>query len=226
MSEYIQRSRMRAVKSWATEVEIQVTADWSGVSVCTLNDGRWLKYSCNSKHLSAECIYLENIQGNHFENVVCVCEPGLQSCYGYCKVSEVTGYSIRSRVTDVVDVVLDGDKPAVERNVEFVGSDKGVDVSDEAVWGASEIMCSGRSLDSKYLRQKRRTQEKTNILLREKCQKCYRKIYHENVVFREKQKSRSISKYIESVQHREKVKAKRNIERTSSIGRKVRQRVS
>ncbi len=44
--EYIQQSRMRSVNSWATEVEIQVTADWLGVSVCTFHDRRWLKYSC------------------------------------------------------------------------------------------------------------------------------------------------------------------------------------
>ncbi len=204
VAEYIQQSRMRAVKSWATEVEIQVTADWLGVSVYTFNDGRWLKYNCSSKHLSAECIYLENIQGNHFENVVCVCEPGLQSCYGYCKVNEVTGYSIRSRLTDVV--VLDGDKPAVECNVEFVGTDKGVDVSDEAVQGASEVMSSGRSLDSKYVRQKRGTHEKMNILLREKRQKSYRKIYHEKVLFREREKSRSVEKYSKNISHSERIK--------------------
>ncbi|XP_029957163.1 uncharacterized protein LOC115395673 [Salarias fasciatus] len=116
VSQYIQQSRMRFVGSWATEVEIQVTADWLGVSVCTFTDGRWLKYGCSRKQLSPQCIYLENIGGTHFENVVCVCEPGLESCYGYCKVSEVTGYSMRSRMVEAV--VLDTDRAGCEGDEE------------------------------------------------------------------------------------------------------------
>ncbi|XP_078025236.1 uncharacterized protein LOC144463724 [Epinephelus lanceolatus] len=80
VSEYLQQSKMRNVNSWATEVEIQVTADWLGVCVCTFYDGRWLKYNCNTTCLSAECIYVENVMGQHFENTVCVYKPGLQIC--------------------------------------------------------------------------------------------------------------------------------------------------
>ncbi len=122
------------------------------------------------------------------------------SCYGYCKVSEVTGYSIRSRLTDVVD--LDSDKPSVGCKVEFVGSDKYVECS-EVVEGASKIKSSSKSLKSKYLRWKKRTQEKMNISLREKCQGRKRKIYHENVLFGEKEKSRIVEKYCTNISHRE-----------------------
>ncbi|XP_078032241.1 uncharacterized protein LOC144467462 [Epinephelus lanceolatus] len=160
VSNYLQQSRMRNVNSWATEVEIQVTADWLGVSVCTFYDGRWLKYKCNSKCLSAECIYVENVMGQHFENTVCVHKPGLQTCYSYCKVSEVSGYSIRSRVTDVVD-------------------------SETLAVGCNE--CEGsegvgrKSVKSKYLRQRKGTQEKMSRLLRERCQVKFMKMYQENV---------------------------------------------
>ena len=36
--------------------------------------------------LSNQGVYLENRNGNHYETVVCVKQPNLQSCYGYCKV--------------------------------------------------------------------------------------------------------------------------------------------
>lgn len=68
---YIQKSKMRNVNSWATEVEIQATANCLGVDVFTFYDDRWLKYSCNGKLLSEKGIYLENRHGNHYETVVC-----------------------------------------------------------------------------------------------------------------------------------------------------------
>ncbi len=49
ISEYINKSKMRYINSWATEVEIQATADYLGIDVFTFYDGRWLKYSCNCK---------------------------------------------------------------------------------------------------------------------------------------------------------------------------------
>ncbi|XP_029949267.1 uncharacterized protein LOC115389839 [Salarias fasciatus] len=151
VSQYIQQSRMRFVGSWATEVEIQVTADWLGVSVCTFTNGRWLKYCCNRKQLSPQCIYLENIGGSHFENVVCVCEPGLQSCYGYCKVSEVTGYSTRLRVTEVI--VVGSDRLGYEGDASVV--------SDENVNSVGDFKAIGRPLETKYQRQKIWGQKKT-----------------------------------------------------------------
>ncbi|XP_029910642.1 uncharacterized protein LOC115361416 [Myripristis murdjan] len=197
--EYIEQSRMRRVGSWATEVEIQATADWLGVSVFTFHDGRWIKYSCSSQHLSAECVYLENVMGRHFENVVCVFKPGLQSCFGYCKISEVTGYSIRPRMMDVVD----GDNTAVRYDV--VGSVVGVQDSVKDVEAARELVSVRKSL-SKYLKRKQRTQEKCNMPLREKRQLTIRKMYKENVLFRENAKFCSVEKYCKNLPHRERVK--------------------
>ena len=39
--EYIQQSEMRCMNTWATEVEIHLTADWLGISVFTFHEGRW-----------------------------------------------------------------------------------------------------------------------------------------------------------------------------------------
>ncbi len=99
ISEYINKSKMRYVNSWATEVEIQATADL-GIDVFTFYDSHWLKYSCNGKLLSKHSIYLENCHENHYETVVCVNEPEQQSCYGYCKIntSFIEGYNIRANI--------------------------------------------------------------------------------------------------------------------------------
>ena len=42
-------------------------------------------------------MYLENCNGNHYENVVCVMQPEMQSCYRYCKVNASCsgGYNLR-----------------------------------------------------------------------------------------------------------------------------------
>ncbi|XP_029954136.1 uncharacterized protein LOC115393324 isoform X3 [Salarias fasciatus] len=187
VSQYIQQSRMRFVGSWATEVEIQVTADWLGVSVCTFTDGRWLKYGCSRKQLSPQCIYLENIGGTHFENVVCVCEPGLESCYGYCKVSEVTGYSMRSRMVEAL--VLDVDSSRV-----------GCEVYDRSVSD------EGRPFESKCQKQEQWKKEKTGKLLKKKRRVHYRKRFHEDVIFKEKEISRLVEHYSKNISYRDKVK--------------------
>lgn len=97
VADYIQKSKMRKVNSWATEVEIQATANCLGVDVFTFYNDRWLKYSCDGKLLSEKGIYLENGHGNHYD----VHKPELQTCYGYCKTStSVKGYSTRSQNKD------------------------------------------------------------------------------------------------------------------------------
>ncbi|XP_074538707.1 uncharacterized protein LOC141800196 [Halichoeres trimaculatus] len=188
---------MASVNSWATEVEIQATADMLGISVCTFYDGRWLKYSCSSRGLSSECIYLDNVSGSHFENVVCVYEPGLQSCYGYCKVNEGSGYTFRARCQEGV---VGREKPAVWCSEKFEVSDLGLDDEDEdaepGVWFAK----------SKYINRREWSQKKENELLSERRQMRFRKKYQDNVIFREQKKSKSVGKYSEDVSHREKVK--------------------
>lgn len=43
VSEYIKKSKMRYLNIWATEVEIQATADFLGNDIFTFYFGRWLK---------------------------------------------------------------------------------------------------------------------------------------------------------------------------------------
>ena len=103
VAEYISTSKMRYVGSWATEVEIQAAADMLGVNIFTYFGDRWLEYSCRNSCLSNQGIYLENCNGNHYETVVCVHQPQLPSCYGFCKVSSSysKGYNVRGQSSTV-----------------------------------------------------------------------------------------------------------------------------
>ncbi|TKS65242.1 ATP-dependent DNA helicase PIF1 [Collichthys lucidus] len=83
--QYLDASRMRYVGSWATEMEIQATADFLGVNVYTYYNDRWLVYSCQNNAISKQGIYLQHVSGCHYEVVVCVNQPQLQTCYGLCK---------------------------------------------------------------------------------------------------------------------------------------------
>ncbi|XP_073323359.1 uncharacterized protein [Pagrus major] len=86
MADYLSRSRMSYLGSWATEVEIQAAADCLGVNIFTFCGDRWLEYSCKNSQLTNQAVYLENCNGNHYETVVCVMRPQMQTCYRYCKV--------------------------------------------------------------------------------------------------------------------------------------------
>ncbi|XP_014880723.1 uncharacterized protein LOC106942060, partial [Poecilia latipinna] len=90
MSEYIRISRMQYVGSWATEVEIQAAADFFGVNIFTYCNDKWLKY-ISANTFSNHGLYLQNIDGNHYETVVCVKQPKSQTCYGYCTNEDVSG---------------------------------------------------------------------------------------------------------------------------------------
>ncbi|XP_051269404.1 uncharacterized protein LOC127370939 [Dicentrarchus labrax] len=126
MGEYLTMSKMAYVGSWATEVEIQAAADFFGVSIFTYCDGRWLEYSCKSKLLSNQGIYLENCNGNHYESVVCVQQPNMQCCYGYCKVGG-SRYNLRKQgvvcadnLTSVASSICEAEVGIVEQNAQSI----------------------------------------------------------------------------------------------------------
>lgn len=99
VSEYISKSKMICPDIWATEVEIQAAADCLGVSIYTYYNDRWIEYSCKDSQVSKQGIYLEN-RGNHYETVICVKRPQMQSCYGYCKVDTASGNSVTPQPFD------------------------------------------------------------------------------------------------------------------------------
>ncbi|XP_062283095.1 uncharacterized protein LOC133987667 [Scomber scombrus] len=100
VSNYIKFSKMNYLGSRATEIEIQATADYLGLSVFTYCGDRWIEYCCNDKLLSKKGIYLNHCSGNHYETVTCVHTPQLHSCYGFCQVKVFNDrrYNMRQHV--------------------------------------------------------------------------------------------------------------------------------
>ncbi|XP_061923815.1 uncharacterized protein LOC133663392 isoform X1 [Entelurus aequoreus] len=190
--EYIKQSRMKCVKTWATEVEIQATADYLGIAFFTFHDARWLKYRCSSKCLSADCIYLENVGGQHFDCILCVFKPGLQSCHGYCELGWDIGCTTRSSVKDRAGQAVDG--------IDCLDSGKDV------IEVVEDSTISRDSSATKYSKCKERLQDTVTIKRRERRALLYRKMYGEDFNYRESCTSRSVDKYRDSFEHRERVK--------------------
>ena len=84
VSSYIRDSNMASLGIWASEVEIQATADFFGVDIYTYYRDVWLAYTCTGSKVSDQSIYLHN-SGHHYDAVVCAKVPDMRSCYGYCK---------------------------------------------------------------------------------------------------------------------------------------------
>lgn len=201
VSDYLVKSKINSGKTWATDVEIQVAANWLGVSVYTFVDDRWLKYPSSSKHFS-HGIYLENVGRNHYENVVCVYEPDQNGCCGYCKVNDSPGYALRSRINNTVDL----DATVVD---------------PDAVHISSATISSPRLLQSKYMKQQKANKEKQNSSLTVKHQLEFSKHYSTNLSFRNKDTFRNIHKLRGS-----KLKVSRNIAPTPSTDRGSKLKVS
>ncbi|XP_042610593.1 uncharacterized protein LOC122144030 [Cyprinus carpio] len=84
MEDYLSSSKMKYVGTWATEVEIQSTANYLGVDIFTFHLGKWLKYSCMHEKMCNQGIYLQHSNENHYEVVVCVRQFESHNCYELC----------------------------------------------------------------------------------------------------------------------------------------------
>ncbi|XP_034537730.1 uncharacterized protein LOC117811513 isoform X3 [Notolabrus celidotus] len=206
VAEYLRESKMQYVGRWATEVEIQAAADCLGVSIFTYHQGRWLEYSCRNRQFSNQGVYLEHCNDNHYETVVCVQQPLIQGCYGYCRADESckTGFNIRQR-KGKESACLGASISAASLDVEHV---EGVTKQPQ------------HSTLSKYFKRKRKLDEKRKCqeFMYSQKRKDSKKIgYQANVVHREKVKRSSVErsklKYQENLVHREKVK-RSNLERS------------
>ncbi|XP_034553964.1 uncharacterized protein LOC117823040 isoform X1 [Notolabrus celidotus] len=201
VAEYLRESKMQFVGRWATEVEIQAAADCLGVSIFTYHQGRWLEYSCRNRKFSNQGVYLEHCNDNHYETVVCVQQPQMQGCYGYCRVDEYckTGYNIRQR-KGKESACLGASISAASLEVEHIEGDV-----------AKQPQHSTLSM---YLKRKRKLEEKTryeeNTLYRLKGKERKSSQYQGNLRFRERvketSKEKSQIKYHEDSMHREEVK--------------------
>uniref|UniRef100_A0A8P4FZU0 ubiquitinyl hydrolase 1 n=1 Tax=Dicentrarchus labrax TaxID=13489 RepID=A0A8P4FZU0_DICLA len=205
MEEYLSVSKMAYVGSWATEVEIQAAADFLGVGIFTYCDNRWLEYSCKYRPLSNQGIYLENCNGNHYETVVCVQQPSVQSCYGYCKVGG-SRYNFRERSV-CADTLTSVALSSCDAEVEIIQQN----VMEQQCSTLSVKAQSPNSLNvkspSKYFVRKKKLQKQ--IKYQENRQKFLEKMkmnYQAKSWYKEKLKEMSKTKYQTSLSHRDRVK--------------------
>ncbi|XP_055956955.1 uncharacterized protein LOC126820662 [Patella vulgata] len=74
VDDYLKRSRMRYLGSWATELEIYVCADLLQVDIYTYSSNRWLKFSklqiLDNGSNSIEGIYINHANQVHYEVVL------------------------------------------------------------------------------------------------------------------------------------------------------------
>ncbi|KAL7863388.1 hypothetical protein SRHO_G00123720 [Serrasalmus rhombeus] len=88
VANYVATSRMKYVGTWATEVEMQASADLLGVDIFTYTENKWLKYStCHHSpqhHDQGAGIYLKHCNQCHYEVVTCVKWNGTETCASLC----------------------------------------------------------------------------------------------------------------------------------------------
>uniref|UniRef100_A0A8P4K4J2 ATP-dependent DNA helicase n=1 Tax=Dicentrarchus labrax TaxID=13489 RepID=A0A8P4K4J2_DICLA len=207
--EYLTMSKMAYVGSWATEVEIQAAADFFGVSIFTYCDGRWLEYSCKSRLLSNQGIYLENCNGNHYESVVCVQQPNMQCCYGYCKVGG-SRYNFRKQGVVCADNLISVASSICEAEVGII---------DQNAQSIRKLSLSNYLVKKKNLQKRIKYQQNRQEFLekmkmnyqgengyKEKLNEMSKAKYRKNKSHRDTVKEMSKTKYRKNKSHRDTVK--------------------
>ncbi|XP_078794676.1 uncharacterized protein LOC144988280 isoform X2 [Oryzias latipes] len=197
VAEYITKSRMRFVSVWATDVEIQATADLLGVNVFVLFGGRWLRHQSSGPQLSENAIYIENCGGTHFETVVCVKDPQQDRCAGCCPSAnkQPKTYYMRS---DEKDNICSTDMRTTSV----------IDNKSKCIKFTSKyLLCQKRQQTAKKLKGKIYTENE-----RERLKRVIREKYFKNKSYRQKvmvtNKRHHKLRYMENDDFREMVKSK------------------
>ncbi|XP_057683515.1 uncharacterized protein LOC130910330 [Corythoichthys intestinalis] len=179
VAEYLSNSKMGYVGSWATEIEIQAAADYLEMSIFTYHQDRWIEYTCSAMQFSNQALYLENVNANHYENVVCVHLPQSHKCYGYCEVYTTPSvYNIRRQTKKDSNVI---DSNRVTSNVSsIVDADVDTQVQRPGT-------CVSNYLKNKYNRHKRIK-------------------YQEDSSYRNNIRAYSKAKYSANLEHRNRVR--------------------
>nr|XP_043868972.1 uncharacterized protein LOC122758736 [Solea senegalensis] len=210
VSDYVIKSRMRYVGSWATEVEIQAAADCLGVSIFTYIGDRWLEYSCKNRQFSSQAVYLDNVNGNHYETVVCVHQPQSQFCYGYCKVGEGTkGYNLRHH-----------SKVEAQATARMCTSNVNYNFSNylkRKKWFKNKIQCRDNVLEKLKHQKRSKVKYMQDVSYRDKKKGSNKVKYTQDVSYREKKKGSDKVKYTQDVSYREKKKGSNKVKYTQDV---------
>ncbi|XP_076870505.1 uncharacterized protein LOC143521483 isoform X1 [Brachyhypopomus gauderio] len=194
VSQYISKTRMKYVGTWATEMEIQAAADLVGLHIYTHCQTRWLKYSA-CRPFTGRCnettgIYLKHCNNSHYEVVTCV-RTSETVCTELCLWNYgSTSFAASNRR------ICDRKKREYDTNEEYRQ--------------AKVQKCTQRYHDDEHFRNcmKKRGVDTYNTNEQYKRKKIMQSLhkYLDNVDHREHIKKLSIEKYKTDEKHRENVK--------------------
>ncbi|KAF0046105.1 hypothetical protein F2P81_002634 [Scophthalmus maximus] len=205
MSEYIEKSQMKKVGYCASDVEFHATANAIGVDIFAYRGDTSLKYSCTSRLLTNEGIYLKCCEDNNFEAVVCVEHLDEDYCFDLCKLgnlSEPLYMCTRKSKEEAVIIATATISSQQVSNIDYIVS-KYVKRSKDL---KKKMKYLGNKLYMEKVKEERVGQYNKKHLYRSKLKKRSIAKYHDNDLFRSKVKKMSIGKYREDALHRAKVK--------------------
>jgi hypothetical protein len=81
---------MKYVGSWATELEIQASADLLCVDIYTYSQQKWITFTANIEPISRKAIYLKHCNECHYEPIACVKGKTSHVCFSltsFCEMS-------------------------------------------------------------------------------------------------------------------------------------------
>jgi hypothetical protein len=81
---------MKYVGSWATELEIQASADLLCVDIYTYSQLKWITFTANIEPISRKAIYLNHCNESHYEPIACVKEKTSLTCFSLTSFCEMT----------------------------------------------------------------------------------------------------------------------------------------
>ncbi|XP_033847315.1 uncharacterized protein LOC117393232 [Periophthalmus magnuspinnatus] len=210
VAEYIKLQKMSYVNTWATQAEIQATADCIGVDIYTFYQGKWLRFQNSGKQQSAEGIYLQN-HGAHYEHVVCVKQGQQNDCYKLCTFGEAQGHVTRSAhaTTSVFS-----SNPLDENTIDRSHQNKKIILSKylrkkKAQKTRDFLIVKYHEEDKYRLKENGRSIGKYKTDLQHKeCVKAYSvEKYKNDLEHKEKLKAQTVKKYKTDPEHKEKLKA-------------------
>nr|XP_021334689.1 uncharacterized protein LOC110440049 [Danio rerio]XP_021334690.1 uncharacterized protein LOC110440049 [Danio rerio] len=180
--EYIAKSKMRFLGTWATELEIQAACDLIGADIFTYTREKWLKFSSsavlsNRRANLKNGIYLKHVNNCHYEVVICV-KTKNGTCAGICASS-------------------------LERPTNNVSSKPSSDLCKLR----KQKLQYNNDIDLKEMKRRDSSVKyKENEKHREKVKEYSVTKYRENKRHKDNVKDYSVAKYRENEEHRENVK--------------------
>ncbi|XP_049319463.1 uncharacterized protein LOC125780983 [Astyanax mexicanus] len=208
LKEYLERSRMNFVGSWATDIEIQAAADFLGVDVYTYTSDKWLKFNCRGSKVTEDGIYLVHRNGNHYETVVCVKRGSCQDCHMLCKIHELNNAcpmqtrSVGNNQASSQSLITAGEPHINKCALKHKGSDIEKTDRKRRCLNITEADCKEATEHTAVLKCPKQIKSK---YIREKYKNAMKVHYKTNTIYRNKIKMHNVNKYKKDTSHRSKL---------------------